>query len=346
MKSSEYPPIFEATRGSIVESTHFGAFAVVNNLGDLLASHGDPESTTYLRSSAKPFQALPFIEQGGDSHFGLTEAEIAVICASHSGTDEHVAVVRSMQSKLGIIEGLLQCGTHHPGDKETWLAMQKRGEAPLPVRHMCSGKHTGMLGYAKMTGASLSDYLSKDHPVQQAILKALAEMASYPVDQMVIGTDGCSAPNFALPLRNAALAMARLCQPERLHPKRASACQRITTAMLGQPGMVAGPRKLDTELISNTHRKVIAKGGAEGYQILGVMPDAIAPGSPALGIAIKIADGDADSRARGLVSYEILRQLGALTIVEMQSLQKYGPRRIFNFAKLDVGEYRPAFTIK
>ena len=329
-----------------MESVHFGAFAVVNPHGDLLASHGDPESITYLRSSAKPFQALPFIEQGGDSHFGLTEVEIAILCASHSGTDEHVAVVRSMHHKMGIIEGLLQCGTHHPGDTETWLAMQIRREAPLPVRHMCSGKHTGMLGYAKMTGASLSDYLSLDHPVQQAILKALAEMASYPVDQVVIGIDGCSAPNFTLPLRNAALAMARLCQPDGLHATRASACRRISTAMLGQPDMIAGPRKLDTELISNTHGKVIAKGGAEGYQILGVMPDAIEPGSPALGIAIKIADGDAESRARGLVSYEILGQLGALSTTEMQSLQKYGPRRIFNFAKLDVGEYRSAFSIK
>lgn len=345
MSTPAYQPVFEATRGPIVESIHYGAFAVVDSRGQLLASHGDAEMVTYLRSSSKPFQALPFIEKGGADHFGLDEREVAILCASHSGTDEHVAVVRGMQAKMSIPEGALQCGSHTPGDSETAYQLRSRGEQPLPVRHMCSGKHSGMLGMARMSNLPLETYLSMDHPVQQAILQSLGEMASISPAEIVIGTDGCSAPNFALPLKAAALAMARLCQPDGLAPARAAACCRLADAMRHEPGMIAGPGKFDTLLMQAAPR-VVAKGGAEGYQILGVMKDAIEPGSPALGIAMKISDGDAgDSRARQLVSVEILRQLGALSTAEAAALSKFGPRRIYNFARLDVGEYRAAFSI-
>jgi len=343
--TSAYQPVFEATRGSIVESIQYGAFAVVDPSGNLLASCGDYSLVTYLRSSSKPFQALPFIEKGGVEHFGLDEREIAILCASHSGTDEHVAVVRGMQAKMSIPETALQCGCHTPGDSETAYQLRLRGELPLPVRHMCSGKHTGMLGMARMVGQPLESYLSMDHPVQQAILQALIEMAGVSPAEIVIGTDGCSAPNFALPLQAAALAMARLCQPDGLSSARASACRKLADAMRHKPGMIAGPGKFDTLLMQAAPR-VVAKGGAEGYQILGVLKDAIEPGSPALGIAMKISDGDAgDSRARQLVSVEILRQLGALSSAEATALAKYGPRRIYNFAHLEVGEYRAAFSI-
>ncbi len=345
MSTPAYQPVFEATRGPIVESIHYGAFAVVDSRGQLLASHGDAEMVTYLRSSSKPFQALPFIEKGGADHFGLDEREVAILCASHSGTDEHVAVVRGMQAKMSIPETALQCGSHTPGDSETAYQLRSRGEQPLPVRHMCSGKHSGMLGMARMSNLPLETYLSMDHPVQQAILQALAEMSGVSSTEIVIGTDGCSAPNFALPLQAAALAMARLCQPDGMPPARAAACRRLVDAMRHEPGMIAGPGKFDT-LLMRAAPSVVAKGGAEGYQILGVMPDAIEPGSPALGIAMKISDGDAgDSRARQLVSVEILRQLGALNAAEAAALSKFSPRRIYNFARLDVGEYRAAFSI-
>jgi L-asparaginase II len=346
MKSTEYLPVFEATRGELVESIHLGAFAVVDSLGDLVASWGDPDSITFLRSSAKPFQALPFIENGGDVYFGLNGEEIAAFCASHSGTDDHVRIINGLQQKMGLEESMLQCGTHIPTNSETWVDMIKRGEKPTPIRHMCSGKHTGMLGYGRLIGADLTSYLSMDNPIQKNILKTFSEMTAYPVDKIVVGIDGCSAPNFAVPLRNAAYAFARLCQPAGISDARTSACQRISAAMRDHPNMIAGPRKFDTMIMGQTNPKVVSKAGAEGYQCLGVMPNAIEPGSPALGIALKIADGDAEDRARPLVSIEILRQLGAITGSEAESLQKFGPRRIFNAAKLGVGEFRPAFSIK
>lgn len=346
MNSTEYSPIFEATRGNVVESVQLGAFAVLDDQNRVLASWGDINSITYLRSSAKPFQALPFIENGGDAQFGLDQNELAILCASHSGTDEHVNVISGMHKKLGLQESMLQCGTVTPSSQETWIEMIKRGEKPTPIRHMCSGKHTGMLGYGLLLHADLTNYLSNDNPVQKGILNAFSEMISWPEEQVNIGVDGCSAPTFAVPLRNAALGFARLCQPAGLNDKRAIACHKITSAMRNFPNMVAGPRKFDTVLMESTFHKVISKGGAEGYQCLGVMPDAIEPGSPGLGIAIKIADGDIDDRVRPLVSIEILRQLGAITSAEAVALQKFDRRRIFNAAKLDVGEFRTTFSIK
>ncbi len=346
MKSDEYKPVFEATRGELVESIHLGAIAVVNKQGDLLASWGDPQSVTYMRSSAKAFQALPFMENDGDIKYGLSGEEIAALCASHTGTDDHVRIVAGMQQKFGIGAEMLQCGTHIPPNNKTWLEMNKRGENPTPIRHMCSGKHTGMLGYGKLINADLSTYLSMDNSIQLDILKAFSEMSAYPVNKIGIGIDGCSAPNFALPIYNAAYAFARLCQPDELAAKRAAACERLTAAMRDHPNMIAGPGKADTTIMAETHQKIVSKTGAEGFQCLGVMPGAIEPGSPALGIAFKIADGDSEERARPLVSIEILRQLGAINKAEAEALHKFGPRRIFNSARLDIGEYRPVFSLK
>ena len=340
-----YLPIIELTRGPIVESIHYGAVAVVDVDRNLVASYGDAEIVTFLRSSAKPFQALPFIERGGDTFFGLTEQEVALICASHSGTDEHVLVAQGMQKKIGVGEKNLLCGVHTPSYQVTAKAMLLRGEEATPNRHNCSGKHTGMLAHAKLRNLPLEDYININHPVQQSILKAFAEMCSLRMDEVVLGTDGCSAPNFAVSLRSAALAYARLCGPSQLAPDRAAACWRITRAMMSNPDMVGGPGRFDTVLMEVTNGRVLSKAGAEGYQALGVMPGAMGPGSPALGITIKISDGDSGGRARPCVAIEVLRQLGLLSPREIDALAGFGAQRLYNYRKLLVGEMRPSFEL-
>jgi len=147
-----YSPLVELTRGGMVECVHFGAFAIVDAHGNLLASAGDPELRTFPRSSMKPFQAIPFVESGGPEHYDLTEEELAIICASHTGTDKHVAVLKQIHQKVGIQESDLQCGVHWPSDKATAQEMRQRGEQPTPYRHNCSGKHSGMLAQAKLRG--------------------------------------------------------------------------------------------------------------------------------------------------------------------------------------------------
>jgi len=345
--STSYAPIFELTRGQIVESQHFGAFAVVDSTGKLLASHGNPQLVTYLRSTAKPFQALPFIERNGDSYFNLTPKEIAILCASHSGTDAHVETVKGIQAKIGVTVDDLLCGFHYPYHQATADALKLRGELPTPYRHNCSGKHTGMLAHAKLRELPTANYIATTHPVQQSILHVFAEMCDIVPEKVELGIDGCSAPNFAIPLYNAAYGYARLCDPHGLAPERAAACQRITTAMTSHPDMVGGPDRFDTKLMEIGQGRIVVKGGAEGYQGIGLLPGAIGPNSPSIGIALKISDGDSSGRARHGASLEILRLLGALSNEELEQISDFGPQKnLYNFRKLEVGKSRTTLTFQ
>lgn len=346
MIEADYLPLVEITRGSIVESIHIGAIAVVDTNGKLVACYGNPEKVTHMRSSAKPLQVLPFIEMGGLEHFDLTDRELAIMCASHSGTDEHKAVIEGMQQKIGITESDLLCGAHIPLHQQTADAMLLRGEKTTSNRSNCSGKHTGMLAHALLRNAPKKDYVNPQHPIQKIILQTIAEMCDLNQEQILIGVDGCSAPVFAVPLRSAAFAYARLSDPRKLPEKRAKACRRIVKAMINYPDMVAGPERFDTSLMKVTNGMVVAKAGAEGYQGMGLMVDAIHKDSPALGITFKIADGDLTGRAKSLVALEILRQLGALSQSQAKELANYDNRSLVNFRNIHVGELRACFKLK
>lgn len=355
-----HAPIFALTRREMVESLHYGSVAVVDVHGKLVAGWGDPFSITYLRSSAKPFQVLPFLEQGGIVRYGLSSQEIALMCASHSGTDEQVAVLRSIQARTGVHESDLKCGVHPLGHKPTIEAMRQRGESLSPNRNNCSGKHTGMLAFARMRDLSMEDYLDDSHPVQQEILHAFAELCSLPVEQVVVGVDGCSAPNFAVPLYHAALAYARLCDPVAggvAPPSRVEACHRVTAAMLSCPEMVGGPGSFDTRLMDALGERLVCKGGAEGYLAMGLLPGALSVSSPALGIVLKVSDGDLAGhsrpagdplgRVRPAVALEILRQLGVLSPAQLDTLAEYGPAfPLQNWANITIGQGRPCFELE
>lgn len=215
-------PLFEVTRGSVVEATHRGSIAVVSADGHLIKSYGDPHTVAFLRSSAKPFQVLPFVEAGGLEHYGYTQRELAISCASHETSQMHLDTVQALQKKIGIDEHHLQCGPHLPGDSAKLREVIQQNIVPTANFNNCSGKHTSMLAFAKLRGLPLENYLSNDHPIQQDILQTLAEMCSIAASDIQIGIDGCSAPNFALPLYNSALGMARLCDPRDLTETRAA----------------------------------------------------------------------------------------------------------------------------
>jgi L-asparaginase II len=350
-----FVPVLELTRGDDVESIHYGAAVVVDAGGNLLAWVGDPERKTYLRSAAKPFQVLPFLEHGGVEYYGLSEREVALLCASHSGTDEHMAVLGSIQMKTGIKESDLLCGVHSPIDRQTAELMRARGEKLTPNRHNCSGKHTGMLAYTRMkeheSGHMMDDfrYIDTQHPIQREILLTFAEMCAVAPQQVGVGIDGCSVPNFALPLCDVALAFARLADPVQggvQPPERAAACRTVASAMMSHPDMVGGPGRFDTRLMQVCRDRILVKGGAEGYQGVGLMKGAMGPGSPAIGIAAKIADGDRRKSVRPAVVLEILQQLGALSPDELDQLSEFGPNfPVRNWREIVVGEARPVFTL-
>lgn len=348
-------PLFEVTRGQLVESVHYGSIAVVDSKGKLIASYGDPQTVAFLRSSAKPFQALPFVERGGMEYFQFTPRELSLACASHEGSDMHVQAVIALQNKVGVEESSLQCGTHMPGDVHELKTLIVQDRQPRTNHNNCSGKHTAMLAYAKMRGLPLEDYLDINHPIQQDILASFAEMCLLTVDQIRLGIDGCSAPNFAVPLYNAAYGFARLCDPNELSEPRASSCRKITAAMTSYPEMVSGYGEFDEQLMKVGEGKFVCKRGAEGYQIVGILPGTLGPDSPGIGITVKVSDGDASrlgsrlesiSRVRPAVVVEILRQLGVLSSKQEQALAAFGPEKsIMNHRGLVTGTSHPVFKL-
>jgi L-asparaginase II len=353
MKAGWYEPVVEVTRGGVVESVHYGAAAVADRSGRLLAWVGDPQAVTFLRSSAKPFQALPLVEGGGLDAFGLTPRQLALICASHAGTDAHKAMAVSIQAKVGLEESNLLCGTHPPYDAQTWNRMREAGEPLTPNRHNCSGKHTGMLTQARFLGLPIETYIDPNHPVQGRILEVFSAMCGLMPADVLLGIDGCSVPTFAVPLAAAATGYARLADPSDLPPERARAVRRIVEAMVTNPDMVDGPGRFDTRLMQITGGRILSKGGAEGFRGLAILPGALGPGSPGLGVAIKIADGDpgklTDSppgqRAGRRAALALLAQLGALVPDQLDELAEFGTQPVTNFRKLLVGETRACLTL-
>jgi L-asparaginase II len=267
----------------------------------------------------------------------------------------HMETVEEMQRKVGIDEIHLQCGVHMPGDVDAFKSLIANDRAPAANRNNCSGKHTAVLAYAKMRGLTLENYIDIEHPVQQDILASFSEMCLVPREEIHLGIDGCSAPNFAVPLYNAAYAMARFCDPHAISPARADACRKIISAMTTYPEMVSGQGEFDCELMKAGQGMILCKRGAEGYQIAGLLPGVLGEDSPGVGIAFKVSDGDAlhrntrlepGNRVRPAVTLEILRQLGALSAKQNQALGHFGPElSIQNHKGIITGRSYPVLSI-
>jgi L-asparaginase II len=265
----------------------------------------------------------------------------------------HLDTVKAMQAKIGIQENDLQCGVHLPGDASKLRMVIQKNITLTPNFNNCSGKHTAMLAHAKMRGLPLKDYLDLTHPIQQDILATFSDMCGIEKEQVEIGIDGCSAPNFAVPLFNAALGMAHLCDPRAFSNARASACKKITSAMTTFPEMVSNHGEFDCELMKVGEGKVVTKRGAEGFQIIGLMPGVY--GENGVGIAFKVTDGDSSrmnenlessTRVRPAITLEILRQLKILNESQLQTLAKFGPtKQIKNHRGVLTGEARPVFHL-
>ena len=346
-KISGFQPLFLTTRNGHHESVHYGVVVVVTADGNLYANVGDSQVSTFTRSSAKPFQCIPLLELGGKDRFQLSLEELALICASHSGTDEHLRFLSDLQQKIGITESDLLCGTHFPFDKTSKQKLKDLDLSPTPNHHNCSGKHTGMLAQAKLRGAPLERYTENEHPVQQGILSVFAEMCELDPEEILVGRDGCSVPTYSVPLFNAAWGWAKLTDPTKLSPARAESCQQIAEAMTRKPFFVGGPGRLDTRLMESFPHKLISKAGAEAFQAIGILPNAIKPGSPALGIALKISDGDQGKRALPAVTLEVLRQLEVLSEEELQKMADLGPiQTSHNQAGIVTGKAKPCFQLQ
>jgi L-asparaginase II len=289
---------------------------------------------TMTRSTLKPFQALPFVAAGGIDRFGFTAPQVALLCASHSGEARHVEAVAAMLAQTGNSPEDLQCGTHAPGHYEA------RGEVPPPppysvLAHNCSGKHSGMLAHCVQCGLPKHDYLAFDHPLQKEIRHAVAHFLETREAGLLYGTDGCSAPNYAVPLDRLALGFAKLaagCNDSRYGP----AARILAEAMIRHPEMVSGENRTDLELMQAGRGDWLAKIGAEGVQGVGIR-------SAGIGIAIKVADGN--KRALRPVIVATLEQLGLLSGQVAADLAAWREPTIRNYRGIATGTIRSVFVL-
>jgi L-asparaginase II len=335
--------LVEVTRGPIVESTHFGVVVVCDVDGNLAAWTGNPGTVAYYRSASKPIQALPLVESGAADHFGFTEAEIALACGSHDGEDIHVETAQSMLDKIGLGSDALACGVHMPYGKLAARELEEKGERPTPLHNNCSGKHAGMLALARYHGWPVGGYQLDDHPVQVVMREVTAEFAGLQVEEVAVGVDGCSVSTFGVPVYAMAISFARLAQPEFWPEPRRSAVRRVRDAMIAHPEMVAARHgRLDTDLIRAAGGTLVAKVGAEGVYCAGLLPEG---DRGALGIALKVLDGDPNSRARYPAIIEGLRQAGMIEEDALNKLESYWLEEVRNRPGDVVGVVRPAFTL-
>ena len=277
----EDAPLAAVTRGALVESVHRGRLVVCDPDGKVLEAVGDPEAYIYARSSAKPFQALPLVLSGAADALGLTDDELAVVCASHNAEEPHLAAVKSILEKAGLTEDDLQSGAHLPLYEPEADKLIRSGEEPRPIHGNCSGKHAGMLAVCVYEGYETATYRDPSHPLQRRILGLIAEVCGLREDEVLVAGDNCGVPAFALPLGSFATGLARIATGDDLTDELASAALRIGGAMREHPFMVAGTGRFDTELMDSTD--LLVKGGAEA--VLGV------GSQEGWGMALKISDG-------------------------------------------------------
>lgn len=338
-------PLVEVKRGSITESRHRGHIVVVDAEGNIVASLGAPEYVTYLRSSAKPFQAIPLLTTGAAERFGFTDREVALACGSHNGESIHTELALSMLKKIGLGPEALHCGAHEPFSAEAAAELRARGEEPTALHNNCSGKHAGMLAVALHLGAPIDNYESPANPIQKAIVEVVSQFASVPVTDLAVAVDGCAAPVFGMTLKAMGLAYARLVSPPKSFDKKThAACARIVRVMSAYPELIGGTsERLDTELMRAAPRRLVSKVGAEGVYTAGVRPSEEWPNG--FGFALKIEDGD-DKRARAPVVIESLRQLGVLRDESLEAVAKYAFFPVKNRRDEVTGEISASFDLK
>lgn len=320
-------------RGGEVESVHAVAAAVVDERGRLVQRHGDPRRRAFLRSSAKPIQLLPLVEEGVVETYGFSSDELAVMAASHNAEPVHVAAVRSILLKAGLEETMLRCGAHEPMGKAAADELRRRGERPTAIHNNCSGKHAGMLAVCRALGWPLETYLEPEHPLQQRIWRTLADLSGLDPEEIGRAVDGCGVVVFSLPVEAMARAWASLAVADaRRADDRERAIGRVFDAMAAHPDLVAGSGRLDSDLLHRRGRRLIVKTGAEGVFCAALR--GTSEGEPR-GLALKVVDGA--GRAQDVALLELLAALGVVSPEDDAILAAHARPTVRNRAGTVVG---------
>ena len=318
--------LLKITRGNNIETLHNGWICVLDRNKRVIYKKGNVNDYSFLRSTAKPIQAIPLIE----NDIKVTQKELAIICGSHSGSEEHIVLLKSLLKKFNLRMSDLQCSIHEPSDKKERNRLLKTNSLPNILHNNCSGKHMGMLSVCKRNNWNLKNYLNPNHPLQRSILNKIKDLSE--TKNISTAIDGCSAPTFALPIINTGRIFSNFTRDKKY--------SKIITAMKSNPYLIGGEEQIDSEIIKASSRDrvtqplLISKVGAEGIIIVAY------DGNCAV---VKIADGS--QKARSIVILRLLLKLGWLKESQIKNtpLEKICDFEIKNCAGKIVGEIKAVF---
>jgi L-asparaginase II len=325
------PILAETVRGNWVENRHRGAFVVIDAAGHVIASSGDIERPVFPRSAIKSMQALAMVTSGAIDKFRMKDEELALACASHQGEEFHIEGVTSFLGHIGLAATDLECGAHAPTYAPARERLRASGHQPSALHNNCSGKHSGMLAVAEALGVPTAHYVDRDHPVQRAVRAGIELVVGEPLSVDRCGTDGCSIPTWAAPLRAFARGFARMATGEGLPNDIALAAHRIFDAATTHPHLVAGTGHLDTEVMQAFGGRLFQKGGAEGVQC-GVVRN------KGWGYALKVDDGNM-SASHAMVA-TLLLAISDPNAAQREVLERFATQTTRNVRGLDVGVMR------
>ncbi|TJW38571.1 MAG: asparaginase [Mesorhizobium sp.] len=326
------PVLVEVLRGAVVESAHRGAVAVFDADGKVLWELGDTARPVFPRSAVKAIQALPLVESGAAEAFGFGDRELALACASHSGELAHVELAQAMLAKAGLDKTALECGAHWPSSHEATIALARAGGAPNALHNNCSGKHSGFLCTCVHAGIAHRGYVKASHALQEMVRDAMQAVTGAAHDVDRCGTDGCSIPTYAVPLRSFALGFARMASGVGFEPIRTKAARRLLAACMAEPFLVAGTGRADVALMQAAPGRIFVKTGAEGVYCA-ALPEL------GLGIALKCDDG-AGRAAEVMIAAVLAKLLRSDTALAAKLIEQTNPA-IESRIGTKVGALRP-----
>ena len=330
------PALVEVVRGSVVESVHRGSVAVFDAEGKAVLEIGDPSRLVFPRSAVKAIQALPLIENGAADAYGFGNKELALACASHNGEAVHADLARSMLRKAGLDEDALECGAHWPSYQQATIDLARSGGSPSGLHNNCSGKHAGFICACCHSGVDHRGYVKPGHWLQEVVREAMEAVTGAPHGVDTRGTDGCSIPTYAVPLKNLAHGFAKMATGNGLGPQRAKAAKRLFAACMAEPFYVAGTARSDTRLMEIAPSRLFVKIGAEGVFCAAV---------PELGVGIALKCDDGAGRAAEVMIAALLANLLKADAEVAARLKELAKPVMTNWNGMTVGALRPTAAL-
>jgi len=317
------------TRGKIVESIHQSKCVIKNyNFKTIYTTHND-DDLVYPRSAIKIFQAIPFVKSQTIKKYNLTNKQIAISCSSHCGEPEHIKVLEEWLKKIKKNKNILKCGIHNPLNTSSSNKLLLNGTKPNQIHNNCSGKHLGMITGCLANKMNIDNYINMNHSYQKLIRESMEYFTESKINKYQKGIDGCSAPQYAFPLKDLSVSMINLLKNYLENKKYTNEIRLILESIKKYPELTGSKSIYHSQLILASNGKMFCKNGAEGVLLF-------AHKEKKIGGVIKVSDGN--ERALPSVANQIFKKLNILNKKELLSLSKWTNEKILNHEKLKVGE--------